>query len=116
MLIFLAVLIALIPLVAIVYPFFRSHHYLQALDDSATKIDSVSLRWQALAEGVRIMDLDHELGNLGRIDYIEIRQKYLLEAEAILDEMGLSEQDRELMFSQISFEPKKNSHNKWFGV
>ena len=112
MLVFLAVLIALIPLVAIVYPFLRGQSYLQVPDDSATKIDSIYSRWQVLTEGISILELDHDLSNLNDVDYIEARDQYLLEANTILDEMGLNGKDRESMFSQISVGTKDDSRNE----
>lgn len=112
MTVFLAVLIALIPLMAIVYPFLRGQSYVQTFDDSETKIDSIYSRWQVLTEGIRILELDHDLSNLNNVDYIETRDQYFLEANAILDEMGLNGKDRESMFSQILVGPEDNSRNE----
>ena len=100
MLVLIAVLLALIPAVAILYPFLRGAGRAEAAEDEGSTQAELSRRWEAALAGLKSTELEWAIGNLTRDDYSWLRQQYMTEAALVMKAMELEEeQERELMSS-----------------
>ena len=94
MLVLIAVLIALVPAVAIAYPFVRrlGRDEIPAYEDSTGT--ELELRWDGAVAGLKGAELDWTIGRLAEEDYRWLRRQYMTEAALVLKAMEL-EEDRE---------------------
>jgi hypothetical protein len=89
-LVLIAILLALIPAVAILYPFIRRPHS-PVLDESSAYSD-LTRRWDAAVAGLKSAELEHSIGSLADDDYRWLREQYLAEAALIMRDLDLEEQ------------------------
>lgn len=100
MLILFAVLLALVPAVAILYPFLRRSGASDLLEDESSSQAELARRWEAAIAGLRSAELEHAIGNLSEEDYRWLREQYMTEAAVVMKAMELEEeQERELLAS-----------------
>ena len=101
MLIFVAILLALVPAVAILYPFVRRREDGALSEDESSPQAELARRWDAALAGLRNVELERTLGNLAEEDYHWIRQQYMTEAAGILKAMELEEQREQELLADI---------------
>ncbi len=100
MLVLIALLLALIPAVAVLYPFLRRRSASRAaVDEGSTEAELVR-RWDSALSGLKSAELEHAIGNLAETDYRSLREQYMTEAALVMKAMDLEqEQERDLLSS-----------------
>ena len=94
MLVLIALLIALIPSVAILYPFLRETGQ-SVLEDESSPLADLQRRWESTVAGLRSAELDRAIGTLAEDDYEWLKQQYMTEAAQIMKAMELEEHEEE---------------------
>ena len=104
MLVLIAILLALLPAAAILYPFLRQREAgLEAEDESSPQVE-LARRWDAALEGLKSAELERAIGNLAQEDYLWLRQQYMAEATALLRALELEQQQEEDLLEGIEQE------------
>ena len=104
MLILVAILLALIPTVFILWPFIaRLRRSEFEYDEGAPQADLMR-RWDAAVANLAGAELDHALGNLSDDDHADLRRRLMTEAAAIMQEMELTQDEEERMLADLSDE------------
>ena len=94
----IALLLALIPAVAILYPFLRRADGWPLVEDEGSISSELSRRWEAAVAGLKNTELDWAIGNLPEDDYRLLRDEYMTDAAMVMKAMDLAEeQERELL-------------------
>ena len=105
--IILALLLALIPAAAILYPLLRGLGTDEFAEDESSQTAEFARRWEAALDGLRNAELESALGNLDEEDYRWLRRQYMVEAALVLKGMELeSAQEREFM-EQVESEVRR---------
>ena len=105
--IILALLLALIPAAAILYPLLRGLGRDEFAEDESSQTAEFARRWEAALDGLRNAELESALGNLDEEDYRWLRRQYMVEAAMVLKGMELeSAQEREFM-EQVEHEVRR---------
>ncbi len=93
MLVLIALLLALIPAAAILYPFLirRASTSGSAADEGSVGSE-LARRWDAALEGLKSAELEHAIGNLEDADHTWLREQYMTEAALVLKAMDLEEE------------------------
>ena len=105
--IILALLLALIPAAAILYPLLRGLGRDEFAEDESSQTAEFARRWEAALDGLRNAELESALGNLDEEDYRWLRRQYMVEAALVLKGMELeSAQEREFM-EQVEHEVRR---------
>ena len=100
MLVLIALLLALIPAAAILYPFIRRLSTSGSAADEGSVGLELARRWDAALEGLKSAELEHAIGNLEDADHRWLREQYMTEAALVLKAMDLeAEQERSLLSS-----------------
>ena len=107
MLVLIAVLMALLPAVAILYPFLRRRQVLPLLDDESSTYADLARQWEAAVAGLRSTELERAIGNLNEADYLWIREQYLTDAALVMKAMELEEQQEEELLAGIEDEVQR---------
>ncbi len=96
MLVLIAFALALIPAVAILYPFVR-RPVEEAEDEGSTRRE-LSRMWDAAVVGLKNAELERAVGNLTEQDYRWLKEEYMTEAARAMKAMGLDrEQEQDLI-------------------
>ena len=107
MLVLVAILIALVPAIAILWPFVagtvRSEF---EADESAPQADLMR-RWDAAVAGLKSAELEHAIGNLAASDYRLVRRQLMTEAAVVLKTMELEEAEEEQMLTAVRQEMRE---------
>jgi hypothetical protein len=108
MLIAIAIVLALIPAIAILYPFLMKKRIdREFLDDESSPQADLSRRWETSIAGLRNAELEWAIGNLAEEDYRWLRNRYITDAALIMKEMELEEAQEQELLSSIDLEIKK---------
>ena len=100
MLVLIALLLALIPAVAVLYPFLRRRSVSRAVVEEGSTEAELARRWDAALSGLKTTELEHAIGNLAQTDYRLLREQYMTEAALVMKAMDLGlEQERDLLSS-----------------
>ena len=101
MLVLIALLLALIPAAAVLYPFLvRRVSASGSAADEGSAGSELARRWDAALEGLKSAELEHAIGNLEDADHSWLREQYMTEAALVLKAMDLEEeQERSLLSS-----------------
>ncbi len=100
MLILIALILAAIPAVAVLYPFVMRGRGHEWLEDEGAPIAELERRWDAALAGLKSAELEFSIGNLDNEDYLWLRQQYMREAAMVMRAMELEEeQEQELLAS-----------------
>lgn len=99
-----AIALVLLPAAVMVYPFLRRHQLPELLEDESTPQAELSRRWEANLASLRTAELERALGTLAEEDYLWLRQRYMVEAAAILKAMELEYQQEEELLASIEAE------------
>ena len=94
----LALLLALVPAAAILYPLLRRLGGDEFAEDERSQAAEFARRWEAALDGLRNTELESAIGNLDDEDYRWLRRQYMVEAALVLKSMELeSAQEREFL-------------------
>ena len=104
MLVLLGVLLVLIPLAAIVYPFLRGRGDGFIAEDESSSYADLSRRWEAAVTGIKAAELEWAIGNLDEADYGRLREQYMTEAVVVMKAMDLEEQQEQDLLAGINLE------------
>ena len=104
MLVLIAVLLALIPAVAILYPFVFRRGISNVFRDETSTYSELTRRWEAAIAGLKNTELEHAIGNLTQEDYHDLREQYMLEAANIMKAMELEDQQEEELLANVAME------------
>ena len=104
MLVLIAVLLALIPAAAILYPFVFKKGLSSVFRDETSTYSELTRRWEAAIAGLKSSELEHAIGNLTKEDYLDLREQYMLEAAAIMKSMELEDQQEEELLATVAEE------------
>ena len=96
MLVLIAFALALIPAVAILYPFVRRP--VEEAEDEGSTRQELSRMWDAAVVGLKNAELERAVGNLTEQDYRWLKEEYMTEAARAMKAMGLDrEQEQDLI-------------------
>ena len=101
MLVFIVLLLALVPAVAIAYPLLRRSRASDLPEDESSPQAELSRRWDAALAGLRNTELESALGNLAPEDYRWLREQYLTEAALVIKSMELEEEQEQELLSTV---------------
>ena len=104
MLVLIAVLLALIPAAAILYPFVFRRGISTVFRDETSTYSELTRRWEAAIAGLKNTELEHAIGNLTQEDYYDLREQYMLEAANIMKAMELEDQQEEELLANVAME------------
>ena len=107
MLVFLAIVLAIIPAVIIAYPFLRRGESAEWLDDESSPAATLRRRWEASLDGIRGAELEYAIGSLSEEDYRWLRRQYMREAAIVLRAMELEHEEEEALLTQIEVESER---------
>ena len=91
MLVFIAFILALIPALAILYPFLQRLGRDEIPQNESSHRADLVRRWDSALAGLKNTDLERSLGNLSDQDYRWIREKYVTEASLLMKAIELDE-------------------------
>ena len=91
MLVFIAILLALVPAVAILYPFVRRSRQATPPDESSPQAE-LARRWDSALSGLQSAELEQSIGNLSTDDYEALRHRYMTEAALVMKAMDLEDE------------------------
>jgi len=92
MLALIALLLTLLPAIAILYPFLRSRKYRADSERSSSGRSDLIRRWETAVTNLKGVELENAIGNLDDRDYQWIRKQYLTEAAVVIKAMELEEE------------------------
>ncbi len=101
MLILIALILAVIPAFAVLYPFVmrgRSHEW---MEDEGDPMAELERRWDAALSGLKNAELEFSIGNLEDEDYLWLRQRYMRDAAMVMRAMELEEDQEEELLAQV---------------
>ena len=104
MLILIAVFIALIPTVAILYPFIFKRGISSVFHDETSTYSELIRRWEAAVAGLKSTELEHAIGNLTKDDYTDLKEQYMLEAARVMKAMELEDQQEDELLASVAEE------------
>ena len=104
MLVLVALLLALLPAIAIIYPFVRRLGHDELPEDETSPEVELGLRWDAALAGLKSAELDWTIGRLAEGDYRWLRQRYMTEAAVVMKAMELEEHQQGDLLASIEHE------------
>ena len=107
MLVLVAVLMALVPAIAILYPFLRKPDAVAVMDDESSTGAELSRQWEAALAGLKNTELERALGNLTEEDYRWLTDQYKTDAALVMKAMELEEQQEDELLSGIEHEVRQ---------
>ena len=107
MLVLTALLLALLPAVAILYPILRRRAAAQPVDDEAGPRADLVRRWDSALAGLRSTELDRAVGNLSGEDYDWLRDQYMTEAVVVMKALELDERRQRALLARIEREMRR---------
>ena len=108
MLVLTALLLALLPAVAILYPILRRRAAAQPVDDEAGPRADLVRRWDSALAGLRSTELDRAVGNLSGEDYDWLRDQYMTEAVVVMKALELDESRQRALLARIEREMRRS--------
>lgn len=103
MLVLVALLLALVPAVAILYPFVRRRGGATLEDESSPRAE-LARRWEGALAGLKSAELERAVGTLAEDDYLWLREQYMQEAAMVLKALELEEQEESEFLAQVQRE------------
>ena len=101
MLILIALILAAIPAVAVLYPFIMRGSSHEWLEDEGDPMAELERRWDAALAGLKNAELEFSIGNLDNEDYMWLRQQYMREAALVMRAMELEEEQEEELLARV---------------
>ena len=107
MLVLLALLLALIPAIAILYPFLRGLRSDEHLEDEGSPQSELVRLWDSTLVALKNTELEWAIGNLTEEDYRRLRQHYMAEAAIIMKKMELAEDEERELLEAVDHEVRR---------
>jgi len=107
MLVVIALVMALVPAVAILYPFLRRPEAVVLVDDESSTGAELSRQWEAALAGLKNTELERALGNLTEEDYLWLTDQYKTDAALVMKAMELEEQQEDELLRDIESEVRQ---------
>ena len=107
MLILIAVLLALLPAIAILYPFLRRLEHSEPPEGEDSPRAELDRRWDAALAGLKTAELELAIGNLSGEDHEWLHQQYMTEAAVVMKAMELEEQQEQELLASIDREVRR---------
>lgn len=104
MLVLIAVLIALVPAVIVLYPLVRRLGSDEFDDDESSVTAELTRRWESALSGLKAAELELSIGNLSDDDYRWLREQYTTEAALVMKAMDLEDQQQEELLARMKAE------------
>ena len=104
MLVLIVVLLALIPAIAIIYPFLRGLGRGEPEEDESSVRAERARRWDMALAGLKSVELEWSIGNLSDEDYLWMKEQYINEATLALKAMDLEEDMEQELLASIELE------------
>ena len=104
MLVLIAVLIALVPAVIVLYPLARRLGSDEFDDDESSVTAELTRRWESALAGLKAAELELSIGNLSDEDYRWLREQYTTEAALVMKAMDLEDQQQEELLARMKAE------------
>ena len=104
MLVLVAVLIALVPAVIVLYPLARRLGSGEFDDDESSVTAELTRRWESALAGLKAAELELSIGNLSDEDYRWLREQYTTEAALVMKAMDLEDQQQEELLARMKAE------------
>ena len=101
MVILIALILAAIPAVAILYPFVIRGSSHEWKEDEGAPIAELERRWDAALAGLKNAELEFSIGNLDDEDYLWLRRQYMREAAMVMRAMELEEDQEEELLARV---------------
>ena len=101
MLILIAFLLALIPALAILYPFLRRAMTSEPSNEDGSFGTELARRWESALAGLKSAELDRAVGTLSDEDYRQLRHWYMTEAALVMKEMELGATERRELLADV---------------
>ena len=111
MIILLTVLVALVPALAILYPFLHGDNGEAQFQDESSLHSELVRRWDAVVAGLKGTELEWGVGNLTNEDYTFLKEQYMLEAVSIMKAMELEQEQEQELLSQIGEEVRSSAQS-----
>jgi hypothetical protein len=106
-LVLIAVLLAVIPAVAVLYPFIRRSTAPSTRDDESSTSAELSRMWETALGGLRDAELERAVGRLSEDDYRWLRERYMTDAALAMKAMDLEEQEEQALHASIRLEVQR---------
>ena len=110
MFILIAVALALISALAVLYPFLRGQGRDDLAEDEGSPQADLIRRWDASLGGLKNTELEWAIGNLAEEDYRWLRRRYIMDAATIMKAMELQEEEEEELLATIKLEVEQVRH------
>jgi hypothetical protein len=107
MIVLITLALALIPVAAILYPFFGRRLVATVLEDETSPRAEMERRWDAALAGLRTAELERAVGSLAEDDYRWIRERYMTDAALVMKSMELEEQEEREMLAAVETEVRQ---------
>ena len=107
MLVLTAILLILLPAIAILYPFLKGRLGDELVEDESTPRAELERRWEATLVGLKSAELEYALGNLVDEDYTWLKERYMVEAAQVLKAMELEFEQEEELLANIALEVQR---------
>ena len=104
MLVLLAVLLALIPAIVVLYPLVRRTGADEFLVDESSVSAELARRWESALAGLKAAELELSIGNLAEEDYRWLKDQYTTEAAQVMKAMELEEQQEDELLARMKAE------------
>ena len=104
MLVLIAIVLALIPAVAIAYPLLRSKGHAESPQDESSTGVELARRWDAALAGLKAAELEWSLGNLSDEDYRWLREQHMTEAALVMKAMELEEEEEQRLLNSVQLD------------
>ncbi len=102
MVVLLSILICAMPIVAVLYPFFkRSGSRADSWIDESSLTLELERRWEAAMEGLQSAEFERAIGNLDHDDFEWLREVHVTEAVLVLKAVDVSEHDERLIMDEV---------------
>jgi hypothetical protein len=101
MLVFVAILITLVPAIAILWPFLMGIGRDEFVADESAPQADLMRRWDAAVGGLKSAELEHAIGTLAAGDYRLVRRQLMNEAAVVLKTMELEEAEEAQMLTAV---------------
>ena len=105
--ILVSLLLALIPAMAILYPFLRRRRPTEQLEDQGSPRSDLGRQWESTLVALKNTDLEWEIGNLAEEDYQRIRGHYMTEAAIVMKKMELAEDEERALLEAVDREVRQ---------
>ena len=104
MLVLIAILLVLVPAIAILYPFVRRRDGDAPARDEGSVRTHLARRWDEALAALKSAELERAIGNLAEEDYHWLREQYMTEASLVLKAMEVEEQQEQDLLASIEHE------------